>query len=122
MRLEAINLLGKYIKGMKELEAAYFDVVAAALGDPSVSVRKAALKLMWDAYVMEPTSGKANDACQFILQLASDSQDLNSDMVTKLIRDLWLAPVGGKPLSHSLHLCSWNDMQVLHCSISCSAQ
>lgn len=81
---------------MRDLEAAYFDVVAAALNDTAVSVRKAALKLMWDAYVMDPTSGKANDACQYVLQLATDKQDLNCDMVVRLIRDLWFAPSDGK--------------------------
>lgn len=94
VRLEAINLLGKYIRGSKDLEIAYYDIVAASLGDSSISVRKAALKLMWDAYVIAPESGKANEACQLVLQLASDNQDLNCDMVVKLIRDLWFCPCG----------------------------
>ena len=99
MRLEAINLLGKYIRGSKDLEVAYYDIVAGSLGDSSVSVRKAALRLLWDAYVMEPESGKANEACQLILQLASGSQDLNCDMVVKLIRELWFIPAGETMLS-----------------------
>ena len=94
VRLEAMNLLGKYIRGSKDLEIAYYDIVAASLGDSSVSVRKAALRLMWDAYVIAPESGKANEACQLILQLASDNQDLNSDMVVKLVRELWFCPCG----------------------------
>ena len=105
MRLEAINLLGKYIRGSKDLEIAYYDIVAASLGDSSVSVRKAALRLMWEAYVIAPESGKANEACQLILQLASDSQDLNCDMVVKLIRDLWFCPCGEPSL---LALCIIN--------------
>lgn len=94
VRLEAINLLGKYIGGSKDLEVAYYDIVAASLGDSAVSVRKAALRLLWEAYVMEPESGKANEACQLILQLATDNQDSNREMVIRLIRELWFVPTG----------------------------
>lgn len=105
VRLEAINLLGKYIRGSKDLEIAYYDIVAASLGDSSISVRKAALKLMWDAYVIAPESGKANEACQLVLQLASDSQDLNCDMVVKLIRDLWFCPSGKHLSAAQMRVC-----------------
>lgn len=98
VRLEAINVLGKYIRGSKDLELTYYNVVADSLADTAVSVRKTALMLLWDVYVMDPESGKATDACRLILQLASDNQDLNRDMVVKLIKELWFIPAGLPPL------------------------
>jgi len=93
VRLEALTLLGNFVKG-SNVGVTYFDKVAASLKDTAPSVRKAAIKIIFEAFVVAPDSPKASEACQIVLQLASDSQDHNRELVVTFIRDLWFPSQG----------------------------
>lgn len=98
VRLEALTLLGNFVKN-STIGAAYFDEVASSLKDTAPSVRKAGIKILFEAFVTAPDSPKASEACQIVLQLASDSQDHNRELVVSYIRDLWFTSQGSPATS-----------------------
>ncbi len=51
VRQSAVDLLGSHIGGQQELALVYFDTLAAASRDASTSVRKAAVKILWEACI-----------------------------------------------------------------------
>jgi hypothetical protein len=98
VRLEALTWLGNIVKGSND-GATFFDKVKSSLTDTAPSVRKAAIKIIFEAFVAAPDSPKASEACQLLVQLASDSQDHNSELVVTFIRELWFPSQGNSRLS-----------------------
>jgi len=97
VRLEALTLLGNFVKN-STIGAVYFEKVAASLKDTAPSVRKAAIKILFEAFVVGPDPPKATEACQIILQMASDSQDHNRELVVTYFRGLWFPSQGAPAL------------------------
>ena len=72
----------------------YFDILAASTKDLSVGVRKAAIKILWEACVLAPQYPRSAEACCLILLRASDNEEGIQDLVSKFLHGLWLSPNG----------------------------
>ena len=51
MREAAVELLGRHMEQSTEVAAAYFQVVVQATLDVGVSVRKRAVRILWDCCI-----------------------------------------------------------------------
>ena len=92
MRQESLSLLGAHLKRSKELAVSCFDLLATCLKDSSPAVRKAALKIIWEACVVAKDCPKTVEACHLILQRAHENEDASANVAVKFIHSLWFSP------------------------------
>ncbi|CAD7704601.1 unnamed protein product [Ostreobium quekettii] len=89
VREAAVDLLGRYIGTSQDLALAYFDLLCSASKDSGTSVRKRALKILWECCVQPQGFPRATEACVHILQRAGDPEEAVQSMVTKVFGTLW---------------------------------
>ncbi|KAK9829724.1 hypothetical protein WJX72_007528 [[Myrmecia] bisecta] len=91
VREAGVELLGRHIVGRQELALAYFDTLVYATKDSGTSVRKRALKILWDCCIRPLAFPKATAACVAVLQRAVDNEESIHDLVSKVFHGLWFA-------------------------------
>lgn len=92
-----MDVLGSNIGMDAELATTYFDVVRLASSDQSTSVRKAAVKILWESCISVPGFPHASEACVAVLRRVGDSEDSIQELVAKVFHGLWFAPSAGAP-------------------------
>ena len=105
MKQAAVDLLGAHVSMSRDLALTYFDTVTAATRDASTSVRKSALKILWESCISVPGFSRASEACVHVLNRISDPEESIQDLVAKVFHALWFAckPEPGAPLTPEPH-------------------
>ena len=88
-----MDVLGTNIGMDAQLADAYFDVVRAASNDTFPSVRKAAIRILWESCIGAPGFPRANEACVAVLRRVADPEDSIQELVSKVFHSLWFADV-----------------------------
>eukprot|EP00775_Hariotina_reticulata_P010526 gene10526-10686_t len=88
VREATLELLAKLIHTNPSLAGDYFDVLAQATHDPGISVRKRAIKSLWDCCTC-PGFSRGADAVVAVLQRAADPEDSMRGLVTKICGEMW---------------------------------
>lgn len=101
VKQEAINFLGAHIRSNPTLAVSYFDILAECLNNSAQFVKKAAVKIIWEACVAAEDSPKAVEACQLILQKAHEAEDAGQDEAVKFVHNLWIAPGDAGDVGHT---------------------
>ncbi|PSC68988.1 nipped-B B isoform X2 [Micractinium conductrix] len=108
VREAAVSLLGRHVGHSQALALRLFPTLARASTDPGTSVRKAAIKILWDACIRQPGFPRATDACKHVLMRSADQEESIQDMVAKVFHSLWFTPrlevaegEGGAPVERS---------------------
>ena len=96
VREAAVDLLGKHISSRQDLALTYFDVLAKAVRDPGLSVRKRAVNIMWESCIKQPGFSRATEACVHLLSRATDPEDSIQKLVTRVFHSLWFSPMSGE--------------------------
>ena len=97
-----------------------------------MQVRKAAVRILWEACIRVPSFPKASEACVAVLQRVADSEESIQDLVGKVFHGLWFASKregACLPLTSCVHsamaalpiACLLLFLGVLLCQISCKA-
>ncbi len=56
-----------------------------------MQVRKAAVRILWEACIRVPSFPKASEACVAVLHRVADSEESIQDLVGKVFHGLWFA-------------------------------
>ncbi|CAK0782901.1 hypothetical protein CVIRNUC_006096 [Coccomyxa viridis] len=91
VRQAAVDLLGNHIGARRDLAMSYFDTLVSASRDTSTSVRKAAVRILWEACIRVPDFPRAAEACVAVLHRVADSEESIQDLVGKVFHGLWFA-------------------------------
>ncbi|GMH40118.1 hypothetical protein BSKO_08022 [Bryopsis sp. KO-2023] len=89
VREAAVELFGRFIGSNRKLAIQYFDLLCKASKDAGTSVRRRALKLLWECCVRPPDFPRLNDACVQILMLSGDKDEHIQNLVKKIFSELW---------------------------------
>ena len=92
VREAAVALLGRHISSNTELALRLFNTLARASTDAGTSVRKAAIKILWECCMRVPGFPRAVDACKHVLMRASDQEESIQSEVAKVFHSLWFSP------------------------------
>ncbi|KAI8475824.1 MAG: hypothetical protein J3K34DRAFT_517001 [Monoraphidium minutum] len=92
VREAAVELLARHITADPGLAEDYFDVLAEASTDNGVSVRKRAVKALWECCARCPGFTRRTGAVVAILQCVADAEESMRTLVTRLCADMWFAP------------------------------
>lgn len=107
VREAAVDLLGRYVSSSTELALAYFDTLANKTQDGAVSVRKRAVRILWDVCLRCERFPRAVDAAVCVLHRCADPEDSMRHLVTKMCSQLWFAAGSGPGAA------SWPPLQLL---------
>ncbi|WIA08603.1 hypothetical protein OEZ85_008032 [Tetradesmus obliquus] len=88
VREATLELLAKLISTNPALAGEYFDVLVIASHDAGVSVRKRAIRSLWDCCTC-PGFNRAAEAVVAVLQRAGDSEGSMRGLVTKICGEMW---------------------------------
>jgi len=91
VRQAAVDVLGAHLAAEPGLAAAYFDTLVAASRDASTSVRKAALRTLWEACIRPPGFARAAQACCAVLHRGRDAEESIQELVGQVFQGLWFA-------------------------------
>ena len=91
VRQAAVDLLGAHLAAQPELAATYFDTLVAASRDGATSVRRAAVRTLWDACIRPPGAARGAEACCAVLHRGGDPEESIGDLVAHIFHDLWFA-------------------------------
>lgn len=87
-----MDLLGSNIARDRNLAETYFETLKAASRDTSsTSVRKAALKILYDSCIRVAGSRHATEACVAVLQHVVDLEESMHEFVAKVAQELWFS-------------------------------
>ena len=92
VREAAVALLGKHIQGNTELTLHLFPTLVKASMDTGTSVRKVAIKLLWECCIRVSGFPKAAEAARHVLMRANDLEDSIQDWVARVFHSLWFTP------------------------------
>ena len=70
-------------------------------------VRKAAVRILWEACIAPPGFARASEACVAVLHRVGDAEESIHDLVSKVFHGLWFAATSGgvgPPLLSFRHL------------------
>lgn len=110
VRQAAVDLLGTNIGHNAELATIYFDIIRFASHDSFPSVRKAAIKILWESCITAPGFTAACEACVAVLKRVNDAEESIQELVGKVFHGLWFADAaGGELLTCMLH-CIWQAL------------
>lgn len=84
-----MSLLGRHISTQQDLAVTYFDTITSACQDTSTSVRKSALKILWEACIQPAGFGHGTEACIVLLQHVNDPEPSIQDFVGRTVSKLW---------------------------------
>lgn len=90
VREAAVSLLGRHISAHQDLAETYFETVTSACQDSSTSVRKSALKILWEACIQPAGFGRGTEACIILLQHVNDPEPSIQEFVGRTVSKLWL--------------------------------
>ena len=65
-----------------------------------MQVRKAAVRILWEACIQVPNFPKASEACVAVLNRVIDSEESIQDLVGKVFHGLWFTSKREGELSH----------------------
>ncbi|BDA45698.1 Nipped-B-like protein [Coccomyxa sp. Obi] len=91
VRQATVDLLGGHIGADVDLASAYFDTLVTASRDTSTSVRKAAVRILWESCIRVPDFPRASEACVAVLHRVGDNEESILDLVSKIFHGLWFA-------------------------------
>ncbi|KAK9845361.1 hypothetical protein WJX81_004388 [Elliptochloris bilobata] len=94
VRQAAVDLLGAHLAAQPDLAAAYFNVLVAASCDSATSVRKAAVRTLWEVCIRPPGSPRAAEACCAVLNRGGDPEESIQELVAQVFQGLWFATAG----------------------------
>ena len=83
-------------------------------------VRKAALRILWEACIRLPAFPRASEACVALLQRVADAEESIHELVSKVFHGLWFT--SGRAGEHTLLYCTCNQLftwQLLNLSLFC---
>lgn len=106
VRQAAVDLLGAHLTAEPRLAAAYFDTLVSASRDASTSVRKAAMRTLWEACIKPPGFARAAEACCAVLHRGADPEESIQELVAQVFQGLWFASTARGALSHPCLLIS----------------
>ena len=92
-----MSLLGRHINAHKDLAETYFTTVTSACQDSSTSVRKSALKILWEACIQPAGFARGTEACIVLLQHVSDPEASIQESVARMVSRLWCPDQSGEP-------------------------
>ncbi|KAG2502251.1 hypothetical protein HYH03_000737 [Edaphochlamys debaryana] len=92
VREAAVDLIGKHISRSSELAVQYYDILVRASEDTGLTVRKRAIKLLWECCVRCPDFKHRSDALMRIVSRATDPEDTMRAAVTKICAEIWFLP------------------------------
>ena len=85
-----MDLLGKHMGADQTTALAYFEVLVQASRDSGVSVRKRAVRILWDCCILSHGFPKETEACVAVLQRANDAEQSIQDLVGRMFDSLWI--------------------------------
>lgn len=106
VRQAAVDLLGAHLAAEPGLAATYFDTLVSASRDASTSVRKAAMRTLWEACIKPPGFARAAEACCAVLHRGADPEESIQELVAQVFQGLWFASTARGALSHPCLLSS----------------
>jgi cohesin loading factor subunit SCC2 len=89
VREAAVALLGRHIQGNTDLTLQLFPTLVKASMDSGTSVRKVAIKLLWECCIKVSGFPKAAEAARHVLLRAADPEESIQDWVAKVFHSLW---------------------------------
>eukprot|EP00887_Chlorella_sp_A99_P005943 scaffold29.g5943.t1 len=92
VREAAVALLGRHIAGDRELALRLFNTLARASTDAGTSVRKAAIKILWEGCMRAPGFPRATEAAKHVLMRGNDPEESVQNEVAKVFHSLWFSP------------------------------
>ncbi|KAK9834236.1 hypothetical protein WJX84_005062 [Apatococcus fuscideae] len=95
VREAAVSLLGRHISAHQDLADTYFETMTTACQDSSTSVRKSALKILWEACIQPASFGRGTEACIVLLQHVNDPEPSIQDFVGRIVSKLWFPDQNG---------------------------
>ncbi|CAG9462202.1 unnamed protein product [Pedinophyceae sp. YPF-701] len=98
-REAAVDLIGKHMATDGEIAMLFFDTVCAAASDVGLSVRKRALRVLWDACVETGDCVRESEAVLCVMQRANDPEPSVQHLARSLFRERW-AHGGGPKEEH----------------------
>ncbi len=107
VRDAGVILLGRHISAQKDLVDTYFNTVTSACKDTSTSVRKSALKILWEACIQPDGSAHGTEACIVLLQHVNDPEASIQELVSRMVSRLWRPGETG----------TWCIRSCIHCSL-----
>lgn len=75
VREAAVALLGRHIGNDRDLALRLFNTLARASTDAGTSVRRSAIKILWECCMRQPGFSRATDACKHVLMRAGDPEE-----------------------------------------------
>ncbi|EFJ52890.1 hypothetical protein VOLCADRAFT_115818 [Volvox carteri f. nagariensis] len=92
VREAALDLIGKHISRSTDLAAQFYDVLVHAAADTGLTVRKRAVRLLWECCVRCPEFERRTDALLLIVSRATDTEDTMRALVNKICAEIWFLP------------------------------
>lgn len=89
VRDAGVTVLGRHINAQKDLAGTYFGIISSACQDVSTSVRKSALKILWEACIQPAGFARSTEACIILLQHVTDPEASIQELVGRMISRLW---------------------------------
>ena len=103
MREATVDLLGKHMGADQTTALAYFDVLLQASRDSGVSVRKRAVRILWDCCISAHQFPLETEACVAVLQRVNDAEHSIQELVGRMFHSIWI--VSGTQDGARTHLC-----------------
>ncbi|GIM15780.1 hypothetical protein Vretimale_18490 [Volvox reticuliferus] len=92
VREAALDLIGKHICRSTDLAAQFYDVLANAAIDTGLTVRKRAVRLLWECCVRCPEFERRIEALLLIVSRVTDTEDTMRSLVNKICAEIWFLP------------------------------
>ncbi|KXZ45820.1 hypothetical protein GPECTOR_50g614 [Gonium pectorale] len=92
VREAAVDLIGKHISRNAELAVQYYDILVRASKDAGLTVRRRAIRLLWECCVRCPDFKHRSDALLRIVNRATDTEETMKSLVTKICAEIWFLP------------------------------
>ena len=96
VRDAGVTLLGRHLNAHRDLAATYFSTVTSACQDSSTSVRKSALKILWDTCIQPAGFPRGTEACIVLLQHVNDPEASIQELVGRMVSHLWCSGEAGE--------------------------
>ncbi|GIL54451.1 hypothetical protein Vafri_9964 [Volvox africanus] len=92
VREAALDLIGKHICRSADLAAQFYDVLASAAIDAGLTVRKRAVRLLWECCVRCPEFERRIEAMLLIVSRVTDTEDTMRTLINKICAEVWFLP------------------------------
>ncbi|GLI61512.1 hypothetical protein VaNZ11_003892 [Volvox africanus] len=92
VREAALDLIGKHICRSADVAAQFYDVLASAAIDAGLTVRKRAVRLLWECCVRCPEFERRIEAMLLIVSRVTDTEDTMRSLINKICAEVWFLP------------------------------